>query len=433
MIDEREGRGPPGEGGEGSGAEPAMAELVIERVPGLALVVLPDPEAQVERERGLLGRPLASRLAAAAVAAGFDRVLVAPGVAAPPEHAEEVATYDPVGGPALLVYDTAHLDTRLLDLMVRHPLDADEQFTLYDGAGRPTALFSGHLAVVPDHMPVLEELDLPEGLGPETLGRWVFEEDGPRIEALILRHHGAEAWTRSRWGRRVMIPALRLLCQVPGPVARIEAGALLAAAAAGLASVIPAWVGPVLGACLLVLVAVLHRAVEPLRHVLELDAPPDALGRAARPLAHAAVIVGLTYRLVADAERPDLAGLLLLVVGIGAAALPLARAREHLRGQTPGAFGLPTADAWLERLGVHLPDRWRGVPWLEVACLLTALSGIPELPWMLLVAASLARLWRWFVGTARADGPRRGSAGPGERSGDESMELEPRQPPAAST
>ncbi len=414
----------------------APAELVIERVPGLALVILPDPEARVDRARGLLGRSLASRLAAAALGAGFDRVLVAPGVVAPPAGARDVATYDSVGGPALLAYDTAFLDERLLDLMVRYPLDADEQYTVYDGAGRPTALFSGHLPAVPDHMPVLEELDLPPELGPATVGRWVFEEDGPRVEALILARYGAAAWTRALWGRHVMVPLLRALCELPGPVARIEAVAMLAAAGAGLASVIPAWIGPVLGGLLLVWVAALHKVVGPLRRVLEEAIPPDALGHVARPLAHASVLIGLTYRLVADSERPDLAALLLLIVGIGAAGLPLARVRERLRGQRPGAFALPTADVWFERLGLHLAPAWRGTPWLEVGCLLTALTGIPELPWMLLVAASLARLWRWFVGAARIPAAtvarEDGSGSDATPDGMEPVELDTRSPPAAS-
>src|SRR5690606_23565691 len=126
------------------------------------LVLLPDPEARARLEVPLLGIPLARRIASSALEAGFAEVVVAPGLAVAPPEAREVPIGDELSGPGLVVFEGTYLDPQLLRLMVEHPLESDERYSLYDGVARPAGFFAGELGAMPAIMPVSEELDWPE-------------------------------------------------------------------------------------------------------------------------------------------------------------------------------------------------------------------------------------------------------------------------------
>jgi hypothetical protein len=87
----------------------------------------------------------------------------------------------------------------------------------------------------------------------------------------------------------------------------------------------------------------------------------------------------------------------ILALGAGAVVLSLGQARHLLQRRNEAVLSLPDGDALAGRLGIVLPSWMAGVPLLEVGCALVALSSVPELPWALLAAAGLARLWRWFA------------------------------------
>jgi hypothetical protein len=65
-------------------------------------------------------------------------------------------------------------------------------------------------------------------------------------------------------------------------------------------------------------------------------------------------------------------------------------------------FALPDAHTVTTRLGVQWPSVLDGSPFLELAVVLAAIPGVHELPWSVLAAGAVARLWRWFAG---AGGP----------------------------
>ena len=292
-----------------------------------------------------------------------------------------------------MVYEGSCVHPELLQLMVEHPLEPGDRYSLYDDVGRPTAWFTGELESVPAMMPISEELDWPEHLGPADIVRLVYEEDRERAEDLVLRSEGATSRANSLWQRKVDMPTLRWLADSPRPLAQIEIVALGVALSSGAWALLDSHLGLILSAlCLLagVHVAALLRAARLLRergsrpldatlmhatHGVEL--PGEGVARATRPLAHAAALAGLTYVLVDEADRSSVAGLIVLAAGAGAVLLSLGRARKDLRATTKvDAFALPDTHALARRLGLRLPAFLAGAPLLELTVLLAALPGL---------------------------------------------------------
>ncbi len=375
-----------------------------------ALVVLPDPDARVRTDTAVLGAPLLPRLAIAATRAGFGRIIMAPGTTTVLPSARELATFEPIGGPALVVYEATVIRRNLLELMVAHPLEPDESYTLYDALGRPAAAFVGLLKQVPSQLPIGEELPYPERLGADDVVRVVYREDLARAEALVVTGDEVFAPAPSWWRRRVGLPTVRALAALPGPLARLELAAILAAASAlPLALAGKPWMLPLAAFALLVGVHVskLLKSLRLLRRGIggdEGDAAGERIARATRPLGHAAITAGITYALIAKADRADIAGLVVLAAGAAATVIDLVQARLILRGHVEPVFALPDAHAVAGRVGFPLPPWIEGAPLFELVVLLTAIPLVPELPWTLLVAGAVARLWRWYAGPVGAGG-----------------------------
>ncbi len=374
------------------------------------LVVLPDPDARVPIEREVLGATSIARLVAAARRVGFDRVVLAPGTIASIASARDLATGDALEGPGLVVYESTTIRAGLLELMVAHPLDADERYTLYDELGRPAATFLGELGSVPPLLPICEELPYPEGIGAADVVRIVYPEDRARAEALVISGEDVFPHAASLWRRWIGVPTLRMMAARKGPVAQIELLALvLVAAALPLAVAGPGLTVPLAALCLLLGVhtSKLIKSIRRLRKTVDRDTGDVAgerLARAARPLGHAAMTGGLTYGLVAQADRADIAGLVLLAAGAGACVLALVQARFLLRGREAPVFALPDAHAVAARLGIRLPAALEGAPLFELAVLIAALPGETIGPWTVLVCGAAARLWRWYAGPLGAAG-----------------------------
>ncbi len=391
------------------------------------LVLLPDPEARARLGAPLLGIPLAQRVATSALEAGFAEVVVAPGLAVAPPEASEVPIGDELSGPGLVVFEGTYLDPQLLRLMVEHPLESDERFSLYDGVSRPAGFFAGELGAMPAIMPVSEELDWPEGLGPDDVARVVYDEDLERAEWLVLRTEARRSRTsgwrgtetehvrrslagESRWHREISIRTLRWLARSNLAVAQLELLALGTALAAGPISLFNTWATLVLAGAALLLGVHVSRLLAPLRFLRdeainprdelgrpEVWVPGDTLAGATRPLAHATLTACLTYVLVAETDRSNVAALVVLAAGGVATILSLAHARARLRGDDASVLELPRSAALIKRLGVTMPSWLQGAPLLEMATFLGALTGEPGVPWTVLVAAAFARLWRWFT------------------------------------
>lgn len=403
------------------------AQAWVSRDGGPTLVLLPDPEARARLAAPLLGIPLAQRLVSAAREAGFRDVIAAPGLAGTIDGAREVAIGEPLSGPGLIVFEGTFIDPQLLRLMVEHPLESDERFSLYDGVARPVGCFAGTLGAMPLIMPVSEELDWPEGLGPDDIARVVYDEDIERVEWLVLRTEARRSRTsgwrgtetehvhrslagESRWHREVSVRTLRWLARSNLAVAQLELIALGVALASGPVALANTWPTLIL-ACFLLLIGVhVSRLLAPLRFLRdeamnprdehgrpEIWVPGDTLAGATRPLAHATLTVCLTYVLVNEPDRSNVAALVLLAVGGVAALLSLAHARARLRGDDARILELPRSAALIKRLGVTMPSWLQGAPLLEMAAALGSLSGEPGVPWTVLAGSALARLWRWFT------------------------------------
>lgn len=376
---------------------------------GPTLVVLPDGDARISSTTEILGASAVVRLVASAQRVGFDRVLFAPGTIATPSG-REVATGDRVDGPALVAFDTTSVRAGLLELMVAHPLEDDERYTLYDALGRPVATFFGRLEHVPAMLPVCEELPYPEGIGPADVARVVDGEDLAVAQALVIDGEGVFPSTPSLWRRRVGVPTLRWMAARKAPVAQLELVALLLVGATLPLALAGAGVWLVLAAlCLLggVHTSKLIKSVRVLRGNLGIDTGDVAgerLARAARPLGHAAMSGGLTYSMLEQTDRADIAGLVLLAAGAGATVLSLVQARYLLRGREAPVFALPDAHAVASRLGVRLPALLEGAPLFELCIVLAAMGGHPVAPWAILLAGAAARLWRWYAGPLGAAG-----------------------------
>lgn len=380
----------------------------LAHVPPPVLVVLPDPESRVAPEHRLLGRRATERVAAAARDHGFAAVLMGPGSADGPEGANEMATGERIGLPALVVYEGTVVHPGLLELMVVHPLDDDERYSLYDELGRPCGWFCGELASMPSSMPVSEELPWPSEYGPPDVVRMVYPDDIERAERLVLRTQGASHDDEaSQWVRYVGHPALRWLCNATRPLAQLELLALAVALVSLPLSLWPSYLGLMLATVALlsgVLVASLVDTARRLRHV-DGDPAHRGVGRrlapATRPLGHAALTAGLTYVIVAPTGRSGVAAMVLLVAGVATALLSLFQARLLLQQRPAEVFALPDAGELAARLGLSVPRVVSGAPLLELSLVAAALTGRPALPWALLGASAVARLWRWFAGPAQ--------------------------------
>ncbi len=388
--------------------ETAEAE-VHAHVPPPVLVILPDPEATIDVQRPVLGRSLVDRLARSALEAGFGGVLMGAGTRAEPPGAQELATGEPLDRPALLVYEGSGVHPDLLRLMVAHPLEPDERYTLYDEVGRPTAVFTGRLAHMPSSLPISEELPWPDDNGPQDVVRLLYAEDLGRAEALVLRGDRVGLPGRSAWHRRVTIPILRWLSNSGRPLAQIELGALTLALLVLPAALVGGTAGLSLGALLMLMgvqvsvhLRVLRELRGPHRDATPL-APGERLARATRPLSHAAAMIGLTYGLVAQTHRSNVAAVVLLAAGGAAALLSLVQARLILRDRPADVFAVPEPSRLAERLGVTLPRWLDGAPLIELLVLLASVPGFAALPWSLLAAVAVARLWRWFAGPGLLD------------------------------
>lgn len=366
------------------------------------LVLMPDAEARVDLGRPVLGATIGARLADAARRAGFAGIYMTPGTCSIVHGARDVSTGEPIAAPALLVFESAVIAEPLLRLMARHPLAVDEGFSLADAVGRPSAWFTGHLGSVPAELPIAEEIDWPEGRGPEDLARYVYAEDRGRVEAVIWRDRtdadevAGVASAPPGPGVRALVGRL---ADSGRPLGQIELVAALSVVLAGAAVLLGGRLGIVLGAGLLCVGVQLAAVLPALARLVRGRAGAGDLlwlAPAVRPFGHAAYVSALTYALVAEPGRQGVAGLVLLGFGAGAAFLSLAHARDVLRGERP-RFELPGADAFAARLGVALPRWWRSDVRVELVALALALTGAPGLPWGVLVGAALARLWRWFV------------------------------------
>lgn len=378
-------------------------------VPPPVLVILPDPEATIDVLRPVLGRSLVERLSRAALDNGFGGVLMGAGTRAEPAGAQELATGEPLDQPALVVYEGSGVHPDLLALMVAHPLEAGERYTLYDEVGRPTAVFAGSLTQMPSSMPITEELPWPENMGPADVVRLVYPEDLARAETLVLRGDQVNLPGRSTWHVRVTIPLLRWLSNTRRPLAQIE----LLALAVGLAA-LPLILGGGIAGLIMGAFAMLV-GVQISTHLRTLGmlrgprpdaspfAPGERVARATRPLTHAAIMVALTYVLVAQTHRSTVAAVVLLAAGGAAALLSLVQARLILRDKPAEVFAVPEPDILANRLGVKLPRWVEGAPFIELLVFTVSLSGFAGFPWSVLAAVAVARLWRWFVGPGLLD------------------------------
>lgn len=389
-------------------------------VPAPVLVVLADADARVDAKRPVLGRSALERLLVAAGDAGFERAVLAPRTAvglsgaeaifeqaeAAGEHplpVEEAATGEPIGRPALVVFESTVLHPGVFRLMVEHPLEVGDRYTLYDEVGRPAASFFGELRSVPSMLPLTEELPWPEEFGPEDVVRQVDPDDCVRARELTLRAAGMPMPEHRGWRRDVEQPVLRWMADTRLPLAQLNLFGVGLVAATLPLSIVGGFIGT-LGAGLTLVTGVLvtslvasvrrHRASGG-GHVESVD---ENLSAAARPLGHAALMAGLTYAIVAETDRNSVASVVLLVAGVAAVLLALLQARLLLRGRNSEILMLPDAKAAAERL--RFPW-WPGLdhaPLLELLVLAASPFATPELPWSVGAAGAFARLWRWYAG-----------------------------------
>lgn len=376
---------------------------------GLALVVLPDPDARVPASTKVLGATAGERLVATALRVGFDRVLFAPGTTTLPPG-REVANGDRIAGAALVVLESATIRPGLLELMVAHPLEDDERYTLYDAMGRPVATFCNTLSTVPATLPISEELPYPDGIGADDVARLVEPEDIARSIALVIAGEGVFGPAASWWRTYVGVPTLRWMTAYDVPLARLELLALVLVAATLPLTLIGGGAFAAFAAVCLLAGVHTSKLIKSVRVIAGNlgrnvgDVAGERLCRAARPLGHAAMTGGLTYALLAQTDRADIAGLVLLAAGAGATMLALVQSRFLLRGREATVFALPDAHAVASRTGVTLPPLMEGAPLFELVILLCAIPGEPAVPWAILLGGAAARLWRWYAGPLGAAG-----------------------------
>lgn len=384
---------------------------------GPTLVVLHDSEARVALADRLFGPAPLERLAVNAAAAGFRRILLAPGVLTRPEalrravggdperpvQIEEVSVGEALEGGGLAIYEGTLINPKVLELMVEHPLEQEERFSLYDGAGRPSAWFFGELERIPPSMPMSEEIAWPPELGPGDLVRVVYKEDRDRAEALVRRLHGVAFEEGSRWQSAVEAPSLRFVVDGPFTLAQTEFAALGLGLLAGAFTLVDSWGTLVFGCICLVASVHLSRVLMSARVLLPTSgssdlrwAPGERLSQATRPLAHAFILGSLTYVMVSQTTRSGIAALVLLAAGAGAVLLSLLHARTVLRGRD-SELAIPRGIRFFERMSIRLPPWLVAAPILELCVAVSALSGLTAAPWSILIGTAIARLWRWFI------------------------------------
>jgi hypothetical protein len=371
-------------------------------VSGPALVLVPDADARVDPGRPVLGVAPGLRLADAARRAGFAAVYVLPGTRASPPGASPGSAGDRLDTAALVVLESAAIEPAALLRLIH----AGGEGSLFDERGRPVAWWSARLARLPAALPVTEALASPDAPSPAEVARLVDAGDRPRMEALIVRATAAEGPGRtadpappSPWRRWLELPLLRWLCARRWPPGQIEVVALLLAALAGAAALLPSGLGLVLAAALLLVGVQVAALLPELRRLVAAGGGARAgwLTPAIRPFGHASLVAALTYRLVAEVGRTGVADLVLLLVGAAAALLSLAQARAVLRRPSAVPFELPSVEGLAAQLEVPLPAWLRTPVRAEILVFLLAWVG-PGLPWGVLVTVGLARLWRWFIG-----------------------------------
>jgi hypothetical protein len=365
---------------------------------------MPDPEARVSPDERVFGVSLGARLADAALRSGFAVVYLAPGARdGDVAEAQAVAAGDRVESAALVAYESAAVDPAALRRLAAAA--DDREGSVCDELGRPVAWWTSRLARVPAALPATQVLTGVGAPEPEEVARLVDAVDRPRVEALLLRVVAAElprapASLRSPWRRWIEVPLLRRLVRRPRPLGRVEVLALLLAALSGVPALLETRVGLVVAAGLLLAGVQLAALVPELRRLLgpERAGASGWLTPAIQPFGHASLASALTYGLVASPVRTGVADLVLLVLGGAAVVLSLAHARAVLRGRAAALFELPSAEGFAAQLAVSLPS-WLQTPVRsEILVLLLAFIGAPGLPWGVLVAVGLARLWRWFIG-----------------------------------
>ena len=378
-----------------------------------ALVILEDPDARVDLGRRRLGQSIAERMTKAARAAGFSKIIVGPKLRTVIPDAHELSVDDPIDGPALLVWEGTYVDPELLRLMIEHPLGPDERFALYDAVGRPAACFTGHQRRLPPHVPVAEELDLPDRFGAASVARVVDPEDLGRFDALAVACESRLDIESSSFNRVIGLRVLRALSRTGATVAQLELFSLGLAVAAGPLVLTATWLGLVASGALLFLAVLLAWMLKPLRALgaaplEDLSAmedpyvPGETLAELVRPLGHAVFIAACTYELVAATDRSGVAALVLLAAGAFAVLSDLGRVRNLLRRMNVERLALPRMDALAKRLGLRLPAALVQAPLLEILLALSCASGEPAVPWTIAVAAALSRWWPWFIGPDRA-------------------------------
>ncbi|MEM6295947.1 MAG: hypothetical protein AAGA54_32040 [Myxococcota bacterium] len=389
-------------------------------VPAPVLVVLADADARVDAQRPVLGRSALLRLFVAAGAAGFDRAILSPGTRLGIDAAQaffeeskaagerplpvsESATGEPVERPALVVFEGTVLHPGVLELMVAHPLEPGERYTLYDEVGRPAACFFGLLHSVPAMLPLTEELPWPDTFGSADVVRQVDPGDHERARMLTLRAAGLPRPEHRGWRRDVEQPVLRVMADSRRPLAQLNLlGVALVVATLPLA-LAGGFVGTLLAGLAMVAGVLVTSQVARVRSLRAagggfVESVDEHLSAAARPLGHAALMSGLTYAIVAETDRSSVAAVVLLVAGGAAVVLSLLQARLLLRGRDAEIFVLPDAEGAARRLNFPW---WPGLdhaPLFELLVLAFSLFASPELPWSVLAAGALARLWRWYAG-----------------------------------
>src|SRR5690606_8750246 len=102
-------------------------------------------------------------------------------------------------------------------------------------------------------------------------------------------------------------------------------------------------------------------------------------------------------------HRSTVAAVVLLAAGGSAALLSLVQARLILRDRPAHVFAMPELATLADRLGITLPRVVEGAPLIELAVLVVAIPGYAALPWSVLAAVAVARLWRWYVGPGLLD------------------------------
>lgn len=372
---------------------------------GPALVLVPDADARVDPGRPVLGVAPGLRLADAARRAGFGVVVLLPGTRVSPPGASPGSAGDRLDTAALVALDSAAIEPAALQRLVH----AEGEGSILDERGRPVAWWSARLARLPAALPVSEALASPHAPTGVEVARLVDAGDRPRMEALIVRAVAAEDPAHaaelappsppSPWRRWLELPLLRWLCARRRPPGQIELGALLLAVLSGAVALLASGPGLVLAAALLLLGVQLAALLPELRRLLAAGGGSRTgwLTPAIRPFGHAALAAALTYRLVAEFGRTGVADLVLLALGGAAVLLSLAQARAVLRRPNALRFELPNLEGLAAQLEVPVPA-WLRTP-VRAEVLVFALAWVgPGLPWGVLVAVGLARLWRWFIG-----------------------------------